>query len=94
VAGQFGGLHDEKHPGRPPSVLLDKVEEVVTATLEELPRDAHALVTAPMATCSGLSEFTIGRTRRSAAASANPSRPSKPVPRRALTPVIKSLTID
>jgi len=61
VERRVDGLDDDPRPGRPPTIGVDQVEDVVVATLESTPEHATHWSRAKMAQRSGLSKSTIGR---------------------------------
>ncbi len=61
IARGLAGLLDQPRCGAPRQIGDDKVDEVVTKTLESLPRDATHWSTRAMAQASGLSHTTVRR---------------------------------
>jgi transposase len=61
LVGRLEGLSDEPRPGRPRLITDERVEEVITKTLEETPgRDTH-WSTRSMASATGMSQSAISR---------------------------------
>jgi transposase/transcriptional regulator with XRE-family HTH domain len=58
---RLDGLVDEPRPGRPRTITVEQVEQVLVDTLESTPKDATHWSRAKMAQRSGLSRSTIGR---------------------------------
>jgi transposase/transcriptional regulator with XRE-family HTH domain len=58
---RLDGLSDDPRPGRPPTITVRQVEEVLVATLGSTPENATHWSRAKMAERSGLSESTVGR---------------------------------
>ncbi len=61
VEHRLDGLMDESRPGRPTSITVEQIEDVVVATLESIPTNATHWTRAKMAERTGLSKSTIGR---------------------------------
>lgn len=61
VEKRLEGLGDEKRPGRPATITVDQVEDVIVATLESTPPNATHWTRSKMAARTGLSKTTIGK---------------------------------
>jgi transposase len=60
----LAGLHDEPRPGAPRTIEDEKVEEIVTLTLEKTPENATHWSTREMARRAGVSSSTVQRVWR------------------------------
>ena len=58
---RLAGLSDSPRPGKPPTVSIEQVEDVIVTTLETAPDNATHWSRAKMAKRTGLSKSTIGR---------------------------------
>ena len=61
IEHRLAGLLDEERPGRPRTISVDQVEDVILATLESTPSNATHWSRAKMAQRTGLSKTTIGK---------------------------------
>jgi transposase len=61
VEGRLDGLGDEPRPGRPRTISVEQVEDVIVATLESTPPNATHWTRSKMAERTGLSTTTIGK---------------------------------
>src|SRR5689334_20773220 len=61
VADRLDGLLDEPRPGRPRTVLDDRVEAVISRTLETMPKDATHWSTRSLASELGMSQSAVSR---------------------------------
>lgn len=61
VEQRLAGLSDEDRPGRPTTITVEQVEDVIVATLESTPSNATHWTRAKMAERTGLSKSTVGR---------------------------------
>ncbi|MGW1680293.1 IS630 family transposase, partial [Saccharopolyspora sp. NPDC002376] len=61
LRARMEGLSDEPRPGRPRVISDARIEQVVTKTLEEKPREDTHWSTRSMATATGMSQTAISR---------------------------------
>ncbi|GLZ09739.1 hypothetical protein Acsp03_72050 [Actinomadura sp. NBRC 104412] len=83
-ADRLQGLGDEKRPGRPRQITDERVEQVVTKTLQETPGADTHWSTRSMAAATGMSQSAISRIWRAFGLNRRRSRPGGCRPIRSL----------